>query len=150
MKIKLRNVRSEDAELLRSVAGETPPLEIHTPYTYWVMCNYQRESSYILTINDEFAGYVLCVSNKNTIFIWQICILSKFRDKKLSHVLIDKIFTDASVTRKNIQMTIVESNTKSLTMFQNACRRHGARIGVIDVIANNHDEKEILYQIDLY
>lgn len=38
--MKIRNVTERDTETLMNLAKNNPPLDVHTPYTYWVIAKY--------------------------------------------------------------------------------------------------------------
>lgn len=146
MTIRLRKINSKDAELLQKLAAECGTLDIHTVYTYWVICNYFK--GYILEIDNIPVGYITSVKNETHLLIWQIGVLKKYRGHGYSQLLIDALVSD--VEDKIIQVTIDKSNKESNGAFRKYASEHDCDfIAVDEVIINGIDtsEKEVRYNI---
>ena len=89
-KIQIRKVDKNDAELLMKTSEQNKPLDVHTLYTYWVMCNYSTDYIYKIFVGEHFAGYIMAVSNSDTILIWQVCIMNEYKKMGLGLMLIEK------------------------------------------------------------
>lgn len=146
--MQIRNVRSEDAVILRQMAIDNPPLEEHTPYTYWVMCSYSNHCSYALTDEDKIVGYVMCLEGDGVLFIWQLCVLPEFQGRGYSQLLLDKVFNFAKSKNKPIQVSIEEENIASVASFNKICKQHDCTMVMIGDVHNNTQEVELIYQID--
>lgn len=126
--VELRNVCEDDALLLQTLASECPPLDIHTPYTYWVIARFFGRSSFIAEISGEPVGYITSVDNGNELLIWQIGLKEKARGKGISEKLIRRVISDALAGGKKIFVSIDKNNQPSNGAFSAYCRRNGLKM----------------------
>jgi len=124
----IRPVQESDAALLRHLAKSCPPLDVHTPYTYWVIAALYGEYCFLAyEKGGSPIGYVTCVKTDDSLFIWQIGILEAYRGRGLSRLLLDKVFKKAESERERptLGVTIAKDNQNSYYAFHNYCRDHG-------------------------
>jgi diaminobutyrate acetyltransferase len=149
----IRNVTENDSELLRCLASKCAPLDLHTPYTYWVAAGYFGKSSFILEHDGEPIGFIMAIETSDVVFIWQIGLLSKHRGKALSNELFSKCFEYAQNAGKNIEATIAKENKPSYNALRRACENHHftlekhEEIVIHDIADNSFEEKETRYRI---
>lgn len=120
----IRPVTEADHALLLSLAERCPPLDVHTPYTYWVQCTLFSKSCFVLTLRSEDVGFITAVENEREALIWQIGILPAHRGKGCSSLLIGAAL-DVLLPRREVFVTIAPENRISLQSFQSACRKRG-------------------------
>ncbi len=150
---KIRNVNESDCAVMRYLAQQCSPLDIHTQYTYWVNATFFSRSSFILELKGEPIGYIMSVENIDTLFIWQIGILPEYRGRGFSFCLISSCFDYALSCNKKIQVTIAKDNLASYSSFISACNKKGFWINklntihIIDKMDPSFDESEELYEI---
>jgi hypothetical protein len=60
----------KDSETLFNLAKNNPPLDVHTPYTYWVIAKYFSDTSFILEQNGVPIGFITALETPEFIFIW--------------------------------------------------------------------------------
>lgn len=148
--ITLRNISQDDAELIRNLCMQCPPLDVHTPYTYWVISRYHSQSSFLMLDEGKPAGYILSLDTGDRIFFWQIGILKEYRGKGLSQLLIGKIMEYAKEHSKDVEVTIAADNAASNSAFAKYCSENGWKItnnGVCELHASDDSgffEKEII------
>lgn len=122
MNIVLRKVMPDDFSLLHELASKCEPLDIHTPYTYWVITHYYADFCFILEDDDKPVGFITALLNDKCGFIWQIGILQDYRGKKLSSKLIDSVFRRFIKEDVHlIQVTIAPDNESSYHAFSRYC-----------------------------
>lgn len=102
----LRSVKEKDASTLRFLAMHCAPLDVHTPYTYWVVAKHYGEGSFILEDNKNPIGFIMTVETSSSLFVWQIGILNGYRGKGLSQKLIEAVFDYATQRQKNMEVTL--------------------------------------------
>lgn len=152
-RIVLRNINESDVAQLHFLAEKCPPLDVHTHYTYWVICKFFSASSFLLSVENENVGYITAIETENIIFVWQIGILEQYRGQGYSHLLIDSVVDYAKRKQKNLAVTIAEENKVSFSAFNNYCVKNGlsfrpnGSLWLSDL--NNVDfcEKEKIYDI---
>ena len=156
--IVIRKVNDKDGEILKHLATNCYPLDVHTPYTYWVISNYFSEYSFIAydskTKND--IGFITCIKNDNVALIWQIGVLKEYRKRGISQFLIDSvvksIFRDGS-NNKNIEVTIAKENEYSYKSFEKYCQANNLSfiadntVKIKDIDCPQFYEEEIKYII---
>ena len=154
----VREVKEEDAPILRHLAKNCPPLDLHTQYTYWVVASAYGDYSFLAYEKggDSPIGYVMCVKTQDSVFFWQIGVLEDYRGKGLSRILIDAVFKKAEKNkdRPTLGVTIAKDNQNSYFAFHNYCRDHGysfipdRTISVTDADDPLFLEEEIYYRME--
>ncbi len=150
---RVRNITEKDVLLIRNIAKQCYPLDVHTHYTYWVVTKYYNDCSYIIESNGTPIGYIMAVDTPTILFIWQIGILKEYRGKHLSERLISMVVRHAKKLNKDIEVSIAPDNKASYFSFKNYCEKYEIEFEEIGEV-NIHDphesdfhEYEILYRI---
>ena len=117
----IRQAEEKDAPLLRHLAKNCPPLDVHTQYTYWVVASFYGEYSFFVyeKNGDSPVGYVMCVKTNDTLFFWQIGVRKEYRGRGLSRLLIDAVFKKAESETESpiLGVTIAKDNQNSYFAF---------------------------------
>ncbi len=141
---KLRPVNAKDAETLRTLALACPPLDVHTPYTYWVISRFFGHISFLLE-REEIevgqktgvrtpVGYITALDTPETVFVWQIGILPQYRGQKFSRMLIDAVYQQSKRLGKDMCTTIDDDNECSKAAFISFCARNALRLQSVDTL----------------
>lgn len=117
----------DDWFLLRGLATACAPMDVHTPYTYWVLCTRFSTTCFVLLHDNEPIGFLTAVRNGNELFIWRVGVLPEWRGQGLAQTLIHYI---VSLRRPNedVRLTIAPDNYASLGAFQAYCEKHGLQL----------------------
>ncbi len=151
MNFHIRPVEEQDAALLRTMAQACPPLDVHTPYTYWVIARFFGHLSFLLLLEDRPVGYITALDIPEGVFVWQIGILPEYRGRALSRKLIGAVAEQAA--GKPVWVTIDPANTGSRSAFEAYCRAQGLFMqpaGALALQAKDLPdflEREIVYRI---
>lgn len=152
--IKVREIKESDYIILRKIANDCKVLDLHTSYTYWVICKFFGDNSFIIEYDGIIVGYIMCLYCKDTLFIWQIGIIDNYRKKGLSQKLIKEVFKKAIDNKFNrVLITIDENNKDSFFAFSNFCNKNNLKMSNIgkielkDFIDIDFYESEIIYEI---
>lgn len=151
--ITIRNACGADSALLRSLAAACGTLDVHTPYTYWVACQYHGSSIFILEDAGTPVGYLMALDNPDCVFLWQIGILASYRGKGLSQLLYERVMDFASAAQKPLQVTIAPENKASYGALASICRSRNLSIlqeGTLyltDRIDPDFRETEVIYTV---
>lgn len=140
--ITLRRVTADDADLLYALVKNCPPLDVHTPYTYWFICRYFYHCSFILEVNDVPVGYVMAVRTDSCVFLWQIGLLPSVRGKGYAQIMIDRVMKCAAKLGLSVQLSISADNYASNSAFRKYCQ--SSRIGMYEI---GEAQSEILYEL---
>ena len=151
--ITVRNACAADSPLLRALAAACGTLDVHTPYTYWVACQYHGSSIFILEDAGEPIGYIMALDNPDCVFLWQIGILASYRGKGLSQRLYTQVMNYAAAAGKKVQVTIAPDNKASFGALESYCRSHSLEIHteqtlfLTDRIDPEFRETEVIYTV---
>lgn len=146
----------QDAVLLHSLARKCPPLELHTPYTYWVLAALFGGGCFIAELDSNPVGFITSVVARDRQLIWQIGVLPNYRRYGLSQLLIDAVVQSARVDdRKGIEFSIAPENVASFSAFKTYADRNGLVINEIgalrltDPLNPDFHEFESVYMLPL-
>jgi len=152
----IKSCNSKDALLLRNLAKQCKPLDIHTHYTYWIICKFFGDSCFIISNENNPIGYIMTIVKNNILFIWQIGILKEYRGNHYSKILLDSVKQYAiNNNYSKILVSISPNNKSSYYTFQNYCNHNNLTIIKLNdyVDINDKDENfvefEYLYEIIL-
>lgn len=151
--LTLRSATAADAAVLRDLARRCHPLDVHTPYTYWVVCNFFGKGCFLLELEGEPVGYLMTVRTPECLFVWQIGLLEPYRGQKHSQMLIGAAAECAAELGLEIQLSIAPENAASYGAFSAYCRDHGmvlepcGQISLTDLGDLTFREEEIHYRM---
>ena len=149
----VRSITEEDCAILRHLAQQCKPLDVHTHYTYWVLSKFFGDSSFVLCSHGETCGYITSVETKNRIFVWQIGILEEYRSYGYSRMLIEAVAQKAIQRKKNMSVSIAEDNDRSFNAFDSFCRNNSCgfvktgKLSLNDLVDKSFSETENIYDI---
>lgn len=148
----IRNVTEADSMVLWELASKCRPLDLHTPYTYWVLCHYFSKQCFILEEEASPIGFISSVTTKDCVFVWQIGILEEYRKRKLSRLLLQAVFSFAKGEGMKLQTSISQENNASKAAFNGFCHSNNLslyQIGELNLKTNDgtFSESETLYEI---
>lgn len=153
MTIAIRPVSETDAVLLHRLAVLCPPLDVHTHYTYWVLCHLSGNGCFVAEDDGVPVGFTTSLRDGDSIFLWQIGILPSHRGTGLSSRLIGAVVEHAGAQGvAELQFSIDPSNVASraaFAAFAEGTQSSLTRIGSVDLHDDDLDEVEDLYRIEL-
>ena len=124
--VSIRPVTGSDAELLRALAAACPPLDVHTPYTYWVLTRMFPGSCFIAFSGDTPVGFVTSVVADGKAFLWQVGVLPAARGRGLSAALINAVSDHARTSGITaVETTVAPGNAASLAAFRSYAAGNG-------------------------
>lgn len=156
MGIELCSIGTEDGPVVRKLAADCTTLDLHTPYTYWVICNFFGGVGSLLKEDGKPVGYIMNLISGEKFFIWQIGVLGEYRRRGLATRLIDASVSHARRKgAREILVTIAAENQASYRTFQNYCQSKGLpfeKAGdaeIKDLVDKDFRECETVYRIRL-
>lgn len=120
-----RPVRDDEAALLLNLARLCPPLDVHTPYTYWVICHLYGATTMVLEDDGTAIGYLMAVPRNRSLFLWQVGILESHRGRGLATLLFDALAAATKGDFDTFELTIAPENGPSNAAFASWCRKNG-------------------------
>ena len=151
--LTVRSAAAGDAALLRDLARRCYPLDVHTPYTYWVVGRFFGRGCFLLEHAGEAVGYIMTVDTPECLFVWQIGLLEPWRAQGHSQILIGAAAEYAAQLGKEIQLSIAPENKASYGAFAAYCRDHGmtlepcGEISLTDLNDKDFWEYEVHYRM---
>lgn len=148
----IRAVTGTDHTLLHQLAGACPPLDVHTPYTYWVAARMWGSTSFIAAVDGFPVGFALAVANLHgTMLLWQLGVLPGWRRRGVAAALADAVLAAADYHRmKRVDVTITADNTASLATIRAAASRTGWQVtrgGRMSVTVNDTHHPEVIWNL---
>ena len=119
-------------------------------YAYWILSNYYNKTCKVAEDKSKIIGFISglpSIENK-IIFIWQLCVLKKYRNKKIASALINNIIKEAKKICYQIEFTISSSNTASINLFTKYAEQNNIKMKLLNEIKFNNS-KELLYRYKL-
>ncbi|MBW1721326.1 MAG: GNAT family N-acetyltransferase [Deltaproteobacteria bacterium] len=137
--MKIRMCREEDVDAVRRFVERTRPLDLHSPFTYWVLLRYFPETCFIMEDGEKVVGFISGVTSsreRDLFYLWQIGIDPGLRGKGYAERLIHRIL-DAAREKgcRRLQVTIAPDNPASLKAFSRFASNSGLtmeRVGAAD------------------
>lgn len=153
----VRGLASEDSELLLRLARACPPLDVHTPYTYWVVSHLFAGTSFVLMdgASGRTAGFLTGIPSGDgrTLFCWQVGVLPEYRGWGGSGLLFGAAARQARVLgMTRMETTISPENPISRAALGGFVLREdltAETVRDIDVPERGEDPNETLYAINL-
>lgn len=118
----MRLLTERDAPLVQELVRICPPLEVHTAFTYWVLCRYQI--GYGVVAEDASGSIVGVVtgiasaSDPEVVYLWQIGVAPDRRRNGLGRKLLTRWclqLQDAG--RSRLEVSIAPGNGPSRRLF---------------------------------
>ncbi len=152
----VRETRPDDATAICQLAAELKPLIQHTPYTYWVLCNYAHRRAFVAEKDGQLVGFVTSVlsdADPPVLLVWQLGVVPEARGTGLADRLLDRV---AQAGRRSgataIEATIEEDNPASRRAFERLASRLNSElteVGKVQIPSAGKQSSiaEILYRI---
>jgi ribosomal protein S18 acetylase RimI-like enzyme len=158
MKLQIRSAELNDAEKIALFVENTPPLERHTTFAYWVLLHTAMDTCFLAEHDKSICGFLSCVPSSKTFataYLWQLGVSKTFSGISVANELVCSLLD--ALRAKDIyflRYSIDSNNRKSMNFMQRSLFRKRASPEVIDKISINDtfyatSTEEILYQIDL-
>jgi L-2,4-diaminobutyric acid acetyltransferase len=118
----IRNISDSDIEKVQSLIKRNGPyVYSYNIYVYWILSKYYNSTTIVAEYNNNIIGIITGLQSidKNTIFIWQLCVDEVYRRQNIAIKLINSLFESSKrMGIKAIELTITEENHKSLALFK--------------------------------
>ena len=153
--MEIISATGKDYLIFRETSKQCDYLGVHTPYSYWIACNYFGDSCFIIKENNKVAGTILTVRNKDVLFVWQIGVLKEYRQKGYSQALYNAVLNYALQNgQSKIAMSIDPTNQASFNALKSFCSKNNLtfnQVGYVDlkIPEENYTEYEQLIEINI-
>ncbi|SHJ01432.1 GNAT family N-acetyltransferase [Lutispora thermophila] len=156
--MRIRSMESKDIAAVRELIDYCKPLDLHTPFTYWILSEYFNNTCFVLEDEDEIVGYtggMKSSSMDRTFYLWQIGLMPDYRGKGYFNMLMDQIINEVkAIGCKFLEFSVLSDNYQSINAFSNYAKKKGLPIekrGSLSFYDKLTDEecKEDIYRISL-
>ena len=154
--ILFRLPEKKDAQAVRRLIEDSPPLDLNSLYCYLLLCTHFAPTSVIAEYHQEVCGFVSAYirpDQKDTLFVWQVAVQRDFRGKAIAKGMLLSCLQRAHLSSlRYLETTVNPSNSSSnalfssLAEFLNAGLAKSALFSADDFGKTSHEE-EILYRI---
>jgi len=152
---KINNITINDIPEIRKCVSKCNPLDMHTPYTYWVIANFFSECSFTISCDNKIIGFITSIKSFNNVFfIWQMGVLPDFRKMGLAQILINTV---VEVIKKqnvySLYASIDINNMESMHSFgkyaknKNYALLKSGELHLTDLLIKDFIENENIYQL---
>ena len=152
---KINNITINDIQEIRKCVSICNPLDMHTPYTYWVIANFFSECSFKISYDNKIIGFITSIKTFNNVFfIWQMAVLPDFRKMGLAQILIDTV---VEVTKKqniySLYASIDTTNTESMHSLSKYAKNKNytllksGELHITDLLIKDFAENENIYEL---
>jgi len=152
----IRTLTVKDAATIRKMASICSPLDLHTPYTYWLITYLFGDLCFIAHDETVPIAFITALCRGDMLFIWQVGVVSSYRRRGVSNQLLGCVFKRArDIGVSKVRVTISEENEASQSAFRCFCRRNGyamtaaGNVEITDYLVPSFKESEIVYEISL-
>lgn len=156
--MKIRAMEARDISDIRELIDICKPLDLHTPFTYWILSEYFSNTCLVLEDHNDIVGYaggVKSSSMEGVFYLWQIGLLPEYRGKGCFAMLLDSIIYEVrSLSCHALEFSVLSDNYQSINAFSKYAKIKGLPIekrGSLDFYDKLSDEecKEDIYRISL-
>lgn len=158
MNMKIRNCKETDVDKVRRFVDLSKPLDLHTPFTYWVLLRYFGDSCFVIEEENRVIGFISGMASsceKGVFYVWQIGVAPPYRGKGHADILIQTILGAAKKQRcHSLHITISPENQSSFKAFSRFAEKRCLPMKKIGVLCffDSLEQREVaedLYEIKI-
>ncbi|NLM44039.1 MAG: GNAT family N-acetyltransferase [Clostridiales bacterium] len=156
--MKIRSIKSQDIGEIRELIDYCKPLDLHTPFTYWILSEYFNNTCLALEDKGFIVGYVGGMKSSSmdgVFYLWQIGLLPEYRGKGFFSILLDRIIEEIKeIGCHCLEFSVLSDNYQSINAFTNYAKKKGlpiekrGNLNFYDKITGE-ECKEDIYRISL-
>jgi diaminobutyrate acetyltransferase len=132
----IRQMNYNDLSSVYELAHNTERLDIHTPYTYWVMLNSSPKLMLVAERDDAIVGFVGglgAFGDGESAFVWQIGVHPRWQGSGIGSCLLRRFVDEAlSLGFRSLVFTIGEDNKGSFRLFAKFAHSIGSNLKKVD------------------
>ena len=121
MDFQIRQIKREDIQKVQKLIETCGPhVAAYNIYAYWMLSEYCPSTSFAVFEKDAIIGVITAIQSieKETAFIWQICVDKNHRGKNIAYNLIEKVVNSCrDLKLKTVELSITDTNEASLNLF---------------------------------
>jgi L-2,4-diaminobutyric acid acetyltransferase len=156
--MRIRSLKPQDIGTVRELIDYCKPLDLHTPFTYWILSEYFNNTCLVLEDDDIIVGYTGGMKSSSldgVFYLWQIGLMPDYRGKGYFSMLLDSIVEEVKrLGCHSLEFSVLSDNYQSINAFSNYAKKKGLPMkkrGSLSFYDKLTDEecKEDIYRITL-
>ena len=154
--MRIRSCHEGDLDAIRKFVDFCRPLDLHTPFTYWVLLHFFGSTCFVMEEEGKLIGFVTAMTGSDregVCFLWQIGVDPSYRGKHHADRLIERVVEVATAKGcRAVQVTIAPENKESFSLFSRVAAQRGLamkRIGVVDFIDSLTGKRVFEYHYEI-
>lgn len=130
--LSLRPPRLSDGAAMHQLVKRCPPLDVNTPYAYFLLADHFGSTCCVAELGGAIAGLVTGYrppKHPDALFVWQVAVGEEARGRSLAgRMILDILMRPENSGVRWIHTTVGPTNEPSRRLFQSVARKLGARI----------------------
>jgi len=153
--VLLRKPRRGDGAQIHDLIGRSPPLDLNSPYCYFLVCDHFADTSVVCVNQGRVIGFVSAYpppGRSDTLFVWQVAVDASQRGTGLAGLMLSSLIARPECRDVTyLETSITPSNTASNRLFERLADQYDAPVHTepfidAELLGDQH-ETEILYRI---
>ncbi len=123
----LRRPHREDGLAVHRLIAANPPLDVNSPYSYYLLCEHFAETCVVAEFQGERLGFLSAYRRPDrprTLFIWQVVVDPSMRGRGLAREMLLALLSRGGEVNA-IESTVNPSNKASRRLFERFAEEHG-------------------------
>ncbi len=156
MELSIKRPEKKDGKEIWKLIKRTGTLDLNSEYSYFMLSDLFEDHCAIIVSSEleEVLGFVSTFrrkGDKETVFVWQICVDERLQGQGAAKRMLDFIIQKSEEKVQYVEATISDDNGASIGLFSSFARGYGAEMKketYIDAseFEGSHDS-EYLYKI---
>ncbi len=125
----LRRPLKEDGLAVHRLVAANPPLDVNSPYSYYLLCEHFAETCVLAEFQGEAVGFISAYrrpDSPSTLFVWQVVVDPSMRGRGLAReMLLALLSREIGREVSTIESTVNPSNQASRRVFERFAEEHG-------------------------
>lgn len=125
----LRRPLKADGLAVHRLVAANPPLDVNSPYSYYLLCEHFAETCVLAEFQGEAVGFLSAYRRPDqpqVMFIWQVVVDPSMRGRGLAReMLLALLSRDTCHEVNTIESTVNPSNQASRRVFERFAEEHG-------------------------
>lgn len=153
----LRQPRPEEGLLLYELIRQSPPLDLNSAYSYFLLVRHFRATCLVAELGGELAGGVtayLRPDEPGTLFVWQVAVREAYRGRGLAGRMLNALLEQPACREvRYLETTVGPTNHASRRSFERLAKTHHCSVRQFPFLEPHHfgsdsqHEAEVLLRI---
>lgn len=139
--LRFRSPTAEDAQAIRQLIRQCPPLDVNSCYAYLLQSVHLQDTCVVAEAGRHIVGYVSAYhppKSPDTLFVWQVAVAPAWRGRRLAQQMIQNLLDRRSCLHvRQLETTVSPGNHASENLFRSLARQYQARCDIEQFFGND-------------